>query len=161
MPLTFSCTILGSREWNCCDWVAWRWTAATGLQSINDWLADVGVNATGLSFYSAYAVTANGNGATGQLNSGHAYLALVKANHAARPTYSPKTGTYKGQQQVTIDDTAPTATTYYTTDGSMPTTGSTVYTVPITVAGNTTIKSIATVAGYPQSPVATGVYKIR
>jgi probable HAF family extracellular repeat protein len=154
-------TVVGYAGWNCCDWVAWRWTAATGLQSINDWLADVGVDAAGVDFYSAYAVTANGNGVAGQLNSGDAYLALVKANHAATPTYSPKPGTYKVQQQVIINDTAPTATIYYTTDGSTPTTSSTPYTGPITVASNTTIKSIATVAGYPQSPVATGVYRIK
>lgn len=62
---------------------------------------------------------------------------------------------------MTINDTAPAATIYYTTDGSTPTTSSTVYTEPIAVSVTTTIKSIATVAGYPKSPVATGVYKIK
>jgi uncharacterized membrane protein len=154
-------TVVGQDSWNCCDWVAWRWTQATGKQTINDWLADVGVDATAFNFYSAYAVTANGDGVVGQLTSGDAYLALVKANHSATPTYSPRPGTYTGPQQVTINDTAPTATIYYTTDGSTPTTSSTVYTGPITISVTTTIKSIATVAGYPKSPVATGVYKIK
>jgi probable HAF family extracellular repeat protein len=155
-------TVVGYAQSNCCDWVAWRWTAATGTQAVSDWLADVGViPPAGANFYSAYAVTANGNGVVGQLTSGDAYLALVKSNHAATPTYSPKPGTYTGAQQVTINDTAPTATIYYTTDGSTPTTSSTVYTGPITVSVTTTIKSIATVPGYPKSPVATGKYTIK
>jgi probable HAF family extracellular repeat protein len=154
-------TVVGYALWNCCDWEAWRWTASTGTQAVSDWLADVGVDASAFSFYSAYAVTANGDGVVGQLSSGDAYLALAKANHAATPTYSPKARTYKIEQQVTINDTAPAATIYYTADGTKPTASSTVYTGPITVSSTTTIKSIAIVAGYPNSPVATGAYKIK
>ncbi|MFI5113687.1 MAG: chitobiase/beta-hexosaminidase C-terminal domain-containing protein [Terriglobales bacterium] len=154
-------TVVGYSGQNCCDWEAFRWTAATGMQSVNDWLADVGVNATGLNFYSAYAVTANGNGVVGQLTSGDACLALVKANKTATPTYSPKPGTYHSAQSVTINDMAPNAAIYYTTDGTTPTTNSTPYTGPVQVSVTTTIKSIAVAHGYPKSAVATGVYKIQ
>lgn len=154
-------TVVGYSGQNCCDWEAFRWTAATGMQSVNDWLTDVGVNATGLNFYSAYAVTANGNGVVGQLTSGDAYLALVKANKTATPTYSPKPGTYHSPQSVTINDMAPSASIYYTTDGTTPTTNSTPYTGPVQVSVTTTTKSIAIAPGYPKSAVATGIYKIR
>lgn len=154
-------TVVGYDSQNCCNWVAWRWTQATGKQNINDWLADVGVDATAFSFYSAYAVTANGNGVVGQLTTGDAYLALAKTNKTCTPTYSPKPGTYHSPQSVTIIDMAPNAAIYYTTDGSTPTTNSTPYTVPIQVSVTTTIKSIAIAPGYPKSAVATGVYKIK
>src|SRR5208337_1420220 len=37
-------TVVGYAAGNCCDWEAWRWTAATGTQAVSDWLADVGVD---------------------------------------------------------------------------------------------------------------------
>ena len=46
---------------------------------------------------------------------------------AATPTFSPGAGTYSTIQTVTISDTTPSATIYYTTNGTTPTTGSTVY----------------------------------
>lgn len=40
----------------------------------------------------------------------------------ATPTFSPTGGTYSSVQTVTVSTTTPSATTYYTTDGSIPTT---------------------------------------
>ncbi len=76
--------VVGYAAWNCCDWVAWRWTAATGTQAVSDWLAAVGIDASAFSFYSAYAVTANGEGVVGQLTNGDAYLALAASNKNRR-----------------------------------------------------------------------------
>jgi probable HAF family extracellular repeat protein len=154
-------TIVGYAASNCCDWEAWRWTAATGTQAVSDWLAAVGVNATAFNFYSAYAVTANGNGVVGQLTNGDAYLALATSSKTGMPTFSPKPGTYHGSATVTLSHTSPAASIYYTTDGTTPTVNSTPYTAPIDVTATTTIKAIAIVPTYPQSGVATGKYTIK
>ena len=79
---------------------------------------------------------------------------------AAAPTFSPGYGTYTAVQSVTLMDTTSSATIYYTTDGSIPTTSSTRYTGPISVSTTTTINAIATATGYGQSPVATATYTI-
>jgi probable HAF family extracellular repeat protein len=154
-------TVVGYAAWNCCDWEAWRWTAATGTQAASDWLADVGVDASAYSFYSAYAVTANGEGVVGQLTNGDAYLALATSNKTGMPTFLPKPGKYVGSVTVTLNHTSSQASIYYTTDGSTPTVNSTPYTAPIDVTATTTIKAIAVVPSYPQSAVATGKYTIK
>jgi len=79
---------------------------------------------------------------------------------AATPTFAPIAGTYTSVQSVTISDSTPASTIYYTTDGSIPTTGSTVYSTPISVGVNTTIKAIATASGFTQSAVGTAAYVI-
>ena len=76
------------------------------------------------------------------------------------PTYAPAAGKYTGAQSVTISDTVSGATIYYTTDGTVPTTGSTVYGSPITVSANQTIKAIAIAQNYAASVVAASTYKI-
>ena len=51
------------------------------------------------------------------------------------------------------------ATIYYTTNGSNPTTSSTVYTGPIPVSGDVTIKARAYLTGLSASAIATATYK--
>src|SRR5258705_8422940 len=60
----------------------------------------------------------------------------------ATPTFSPAGGTYSQSQTVTISDATSGATIYYTTDGSTPTTSSTVYSAPISVTQTTTIRAM-------------------
>jgi hypothetical protein len=79
---------------------------------------------------------------------------------AATPTFSPPGGRYLVPQHVSVSDTSPGVTIYYTTDGSTPTTASTVYTGPILVITTTTIKAIAVAPGWSQSPVASATYSI-
>jgi len=69
-------------------------------------------------------------------------------------------GTYSGTPQVAIRDTTAGATIYYTTDGSTPTESSPVYTAPITVTTDTTVKALATYPGKQRSNVASGDYTI-
>jgi uncharacterized repeat protein (TIGR02543 family) len=77
----------------------------------------------------------------------------------ATPTFSPAAGSYEGTQNVTISSTAG-ATIYYTTDGSTPSTSSSVYSSPIAVSADMTIKAYAVKADYDDSEVATAAYTI-
>jgi hypothetical protein len=79
---------------------------------------------------------------------------------ASAPTFSPAAGTYSSTQTVTISEVTGGASIYYTVDGSTPTTSSTLYTAPLTVATTTTVKAIAAAAGYTNSAVGSATYTI-
>ncbi len=76
------------------------------------------------------------------------------------PTFSLKPGSYSGPQSITLSDTASGMTIYYTTNGSTPTTSSSVYKGPITISTTTTLQAIASGNGYAASSVSSGVYQI-
>ena len=97
--------------------------------------------------------------ATNYTNSSVASAAYVIT--AATPTFSPAGGTYAASQTVTIASATPSARIYYTTNGTTPTTASTLYTRPITVAKSQTVKAIATATNFPNSSVASAVYTIK
>ena len=78
----------------------------------------------------------------------------------ATPTFDPAAKEYKEAQNVTISCATEGATIYYTTDGATPTTSSTLYTAPITVSADTTIKAIAVKDCMKNSDVATAAYTI-
>jgi myo-inositol-hexaphosphate 3-phosphohydrolase len=79
---------------------------------------------------------------------------------AAQPAFSPGPYTYTTPQSVTLTDTTPGVTIYYTTNGTTPTTSSTPYTGPIAVSTNTTINAFAAGPGYQSSAVSRGTYTI-
>lgn len=74
-------------------------------------------------------------------------------------TASPAGGTFTSVQSVTLSANE-TATIYYTTDGSTPTTSSTVYSAPISVSANTTLKFFGKDTAGNASVVQTQVYTI-
>jgi hypothetical protein len=78
----------------------------------------------------------------------------------ATPTFSPFAGTYTSTQTVSIACSTASSTIYYTVDGSTPTTGSTVYTTPISVIATDTIKALATASGDANSAVGSSLYTI-
>lgn len=113
--------------------------------------------ATGSVSISVSALDFFGNGSTPRnfsltVNSG--------VSQAATPTFSPVAGTYTGTQSVAISCSTPSSTIFYTTNGTTPTTGSAVYSGPLTVSANETIKAIATATGFTQSNVGSAGYII-
>jgi hypothetical protein len=78
----------------------------------------------------------------------------------ATPSFSVPAGMYTSEQSVTITDATAGATIYYTTDGTTPTTNSTMYTGAITVASSATLQAIAIAPGYTASAVATEQYTL-
>jgi hypothetical protein len=72
------------------------------------------------------------------------------------PNFSPAAGTYASEQTVTISDTTPGATIYYSISGSTPT----AYTGPITVSVSETLTAIALATRNSESPPASAAYII-
>lgn len=77
----------------------------------------------------------------------------------AAPTFSLAEGAYTSAQTVTIS-AAEGAKIYYTTNKTIPTTSSSVYSGPITVSETTTIRAIAVKDGYTNSEIAEATYTI-
>ena len=78
----------------------------------------------------------------------------------ATPTFNPAAGSFSTAQNVTINCSTEDATIYYTTDGTMPTTSSSIYSTAISVSETTTIKAIAVKTNMADSEVATGTFTI-
>jgi len=97
--------------------------------------------------------------------SGYASSPAVSAAYtiltpAIAPVFFPGSGTYTSAQTVTIGTATPSATIYYTTNGSIPTTNSAVYAGPITVSASETVQAIAVANGYSNSPEGAAGYTI-
>jgi hypothetical protein len=77
---------------------------------------------------------------------------------AVAPAISPNGGTFSSTQSVTLSTTTANSQIFYTLDGSTPTPGSTLYTGPIKISTDTTLKAIASAAGYIQSATSSAVF---
>jgi len=80
---------------------------------------------------------------------------------AATPTFSPAAGTYNSAQSVSISESSAGTKIYYTTNGTTPTTSSTIYAGPIAVSTTTTIKAIAAGGGFSPSTAASATYTLQ
>ena len=106
----------------------------------------------------AVPVVSNGKVYVGAANQVDVYGLLGGETQTPAPVISPAGGTYGTAQKVTITDTAGGTAIYYTTNGSTPTTASTLYAGAFTVASNTTVQAIASASGYLQSSVTSATY---
>ncbi len=85
---------------------------------------------------------------------------FTEMDAVATPTFTPAAGLYISAQTVTLACATEGATIYYTTDGTEPTTSSSVYAEPFTVSMTTTVKAFAAKEGMNNSAVATAEYTI-
>ncbi|KEO82251.1 PHB depolymerase family esterase [Tumebacillus flagellatus] len=83
-------------------------------------------------------------------------------NHPQGPSVSatPAGGTYNNSVQVTLTATPASASIYYTTDGSTPTTASTKYASPFTLSQSATVNFFAVDSTGKKSAVQTQVYTV-
>jgi len=119
-----------------------RWTDASG----NFWL------------FGGYGYDANGE--LGYLNDLWKYQPATALSPASVPQFSVPAGTYATAQTVAIDDATSGATIYFTTNGTTPTTGSTMYSGPVIISSSETLEAIAVASGYSTSAVASAAYTI-
>lgn len=78
----------------------------------------------------------------------------------ATPTFSLDGGSFLSAQTVSISCTTEGATIYYTTNGTDPTTSSTVYSSPLNITTTTTLKAMAAKAGHQNSAIDSVTYSI-
>ena len=76
------------------------------------------------------------------------------------PIFTPAGGIYFGTQGVVITSSTPGTTRRYTTDGTDPTSSSTLYVSPVPVSTPTTLKARAFAGGFIDSDVTTATYEV-
>lgn len=108
--------------------------------------------ADGSHTYKAYAQDLAGNVGVSSTNT-----FSVDTVNPPTPSASPAGGTYDGAQSVTLSSSGSSAI-YYTLNGDTPTTGSTLYTTPISISTATTLKALAVDLATNQSGVMTESY---
>jgi Concanavalin A-like lectin/glucanases superfamily/Chitobiase/beta-hexosaminidase C-terminal domain/Family of unknown function (DUF6298) len=85
-------------------------------------------------------------------------LSVTAALTVATPTITPNGGNFSGSVSVAMQTTTSGASIYYTTNGSMPTQSSSLYTGAMTLTSDTTINAKAFKSGYNPSAVATASF---
>ena len=160
-------------------------TTTAFTQSLSDWFTPQGYAGESTAQSGAYRVTPNGTSGAGPfnvygytfaLNSAKTVKSLALPKNAnvvvlalnlqtgttvpttAPVTFTPAPGAFTTAQTVKLTDTTPGAFIYYTTNGSPPTTNSSVYSTALTVSTTTTINAIAVAPGYSTSALAGGTY---
>ncbi|WP_341280166.1 S-layer homology domain-containing protein [Paenibacillus sp. FSL H8-0537] len=87
-------------------------------------------------------------------------VVVTESQTTASPVANPASGAVAAGTGVTLSSSTADAAIYYTTNGSQPTTSSTLYSGPIVVSSALTIKAIAIAAGKINSEVMSASYTI-
>jgi subtilisin family serine protease len=96
-----------------------------------------------------------------RVNFNNALLAVSGTpQQVATPTASPPAGTYASAQSVTLSTSTSGSTIRYTTNGTTPTSSSTLYSSPITISSSITLRARAFKSGMTDSDVMTATYTI-
>lgn len=77
-----------------------------------------------------------------------------------KPTISLASGSFYSTQTVTLASATPSAIIYYTTDGSIPTTTSSIYTLPLSISTSVTLRVFAFKIGMDNSDISSATYTI-
>jgi hypothetical protein len=149
-PVTFTYSVSGDSY----DYIDMIGPVAAGSGSVT-------INPTATRTYTLNSTNAYGRTASTPIT------VTVPGSVVAPPTFAPAAGSYSSAETapaVSIGTTtSPSATIYYTTNGSTPTTQSAVFSTsnPITVSATETLKAIAVVNGYSApSAVSSATYTI-
>ena len=117
-----------------------------GEHTINVWMREDGFRLDKLLLTTSASYTPTGAGPAESPRGGGGGTPTV-----ATPTLSPNGGTFVSSVEVTLATSTGGATIYYTTDGSAPTTASTMYSGPFTLTESAVVRSIAARADYNNS----------
>jgi hypothetical protein len=106
-------------------------------------------------------VTGKNTASAGFVLSTDRFRLVPSVVQTAAPVFTPAPGTYSGSVNVSIASANSGATIRYTTDGSTPTSSTgTIYSAPVTLTVNATIRAIAYQSGMTDSSVTSGSYVI-
>jgi hypothetical protein len=110
------------------------------------------------------SIIANVAGVPGYSTSKPVRGTYVLLTLASAPSISPSTGTYSTAPTIVITSSVKSAAIYYTTDGTIPTSASTLYKGPFVLNASTTgpmtIQAIAEVEGYAPSGIASATLEL-
>ena len=137
--------------------------SSTAVQDVGSGSSVISVNAAlnglldGTTYY--YRIVAESPAGT----SGGSIMSFttIAIGTVAEPTFSPNQELHIGIMNASIATTTPGASIRYTLDGSAPTSSTgELYVEPITINATTTIRAIAYLAAWKDSPVVTKTYTI-
>jgi len=135
------------------------YTTAIGVQSVS--LTSPAVNLYYKMEFDCQSNNANGIVTISKIEFYYDNAGGSQQTVVSTPTFSVAAGTYTSAKAVELSCSTDGATIYYTTDGSNPTTSSSVYSSAISVSTTTTIKAIAVKDGMVNSAIASAEYTIQ
>jgi hypothetical protein len=137
--------------------------ATTAATYSKTWVVDIPGTIGSTTAFAGFTASTGGYTAQQQILS-WTMSSGASTGTVATPTFNPGAGTYLGTQTVSLFDSTPGSTIFYTLDGTQPGTsagGSTLqYGGAITVTSTKTIKALATASGLTTSATASATYTI-